>query len=64
VQSVKFTLKEIGEPQISGTTASIVCNRIRDITRFDQTQSHIEGTVTFKLVKQGNDSWLILDGAL
>jgi hypothetical protein len=63
VQSVKFTLKEIGEPQISGTTASIVCNRVRDITRSDQTQSHIEGTVTFKLVKHDN-SWLILDGPL
>jgi len=64
VQSVKFTLREIGEPQISGTTASIVCSRVRDITKSDRTQSHIEGSVTFKLVKQSDNSWLILDGAL
>jgi hypothetical protein len=62
-QSVKLSLKVLAEPTISGTTASVVCERTRDITTSDRIQSHIEGTVTFKLVKQSG-GWLILDGAM
>jgi hypothetical protein len=56
-KSVTMALS-LGEPQISGESASVICKRTRDIVRSDEGGGHTQDQVTFRLTKQ-NDHWVI-----
>jgi hypothetical protein len=61
VQSMKWTLTPLGEPQISDTTASVACNRTTaTVARNGQQMSLPATRVNVKLVKSSN-GWVIED---
>ena len=56
-QSLKVDLQPLGEPQITGTTARVLCKRVTDAV--DRNGSHpTEGTVTVQFEKR-NGRWTI-----